>query len=120
MTNKKKRKFRIGKIYEVRTSAGPKIHVKITRIEPKQSYGFQAVIMRHCDLVALNEAGVAWDPAKDKPGESECFVWNDEVIKEVRGPYKNGKRRKSQSQPDNYNVVVTKRHRRNVKREDSS
>ena len=76
--------------------------------------------MRHCDLVALNKAGVAWDPSKDKPGESECFVWNNEVIKEVRGPYKNSKRRKSQHQPDNYNVVVTKRRGRNVKREDSS
>jgi hypothetical protein len=96
--------------------------VKITRIDPKQSYGFQAVIMRHCDLVSLNEVGVAWDPAKDKPGESECFVWNDEVIREVRGPYKKSQKRgrKSQSQSDNYNVVVTKRRRRNVKREDSS
>ena len=95
--------------------------MKPKRIDPKQSYGFHAVIMRHCDLVALNKAGVAWDPSKDKPGESECFVWNDDVIKEVRGPYKKGnRRRKSQNQRDNYNVVVTKRGGRNVKREDSS
>ena len=120
MTNGKERKIRIGKLYEVKTPAGPKIHVKAIRIDPKEPYGFQAVIMRQGDLVALSNACVAWDPKKDRAGEAECFVFHHDVIKEVRGPYKKGNRRKSHRQQDNYNVVVTKRRGRNVKREDSS
>ena len=105
----------------MKTPAGPKIHVKAIRADPKEPYGFFAVITRHQDLVALSKACVPWDPKVDKPGEAECFVFHHDVIKEVRGPYKKGRRkRKSQHQRDNYNVVVTKRRGQNVKREDSS
>ncbi len=104
----------------MKTPAGPKIHVKAIKSDPKEPYGFFAVIIRHQDLVALNKACVPWDPKTDKPGEAECFVFHSNVIKEVRGPYKKRNRRKSHRQQDNYNVVVTKRRSRNVKREDSS
>ena len=95
--------------------------MKAIRIDPEEPYGFYGVIMRQCDLVSLSKACVPWDPKVDKPGEAECFVFLHDVIKEVRGPYRKGRRkRKSQHQRDNYNVVVTKRRGRNVKREDSS
>jgi hypothetical protein len=117
----KERKIKIGKVYEVKTPAGPKIHVKAIRTDPKEPYGFFATIERHQDLVALSRACVPWDPKTDKPGESECFVFHHNVIKEVRGPYKKHtkKLRKSTSSSNTY-TVITRRRRGKSKKENNS
>lgn len=90
MKTERKRSVRLGKIYEVKSFAGPKVFVKATKIDDR-GLGFFGNVARKEDLKNLKEAGVPFDAEKDWPDNCETFVFMFHIIREVRG-----KRKKSQ------------------------
>tara|TARA_R110001583_G_scaffold31043_6_gene106588 strand:+ start:4996 stop:5334 length:339 start_codon:yes stop_codon:yes gene_type:complete len=90
LKTERKRVVRLGKIYEVKSFAGPKVFVKATKLDAR-GLGFFGNVARKEDLKNLKEAGVPFDAEKDWPDNCETFVFMFHIIREVRGPRKKSK-----------------------------
>lgn len=96
---KRKRRIKIGDVYESRTFAGVVVHQKIIGYYDGDKTGesyFKACLLRECDIKALKEAGVSYKGDED-PLLCEGVVYRFQIVKKINtkkaGP-KNNKKKK--------------------------
>ncbi|MAG27717.1 hypothetical protein CMI47_19470 [Candidatus Pacearchaeota archaeon] len=76
-----KRSIKLGTVYEVKTFAGPVVHIKIT--DKSQIEGvYIGVHTRQSDIVALKDAGVCYT-GSECPAECPGYVYDYQIIKRV-------------------------------------
>ena len=85
-------KVRLGKIYLHHTFAGVEVQSRIVEIENLEKGIFMGVLLREPDVDALRQAGVPY-PKEIALAECEGVVYDFQIIREIRGPRKNTKKR---------------------------
>ena len=85
-SSRKRKRVKMGDIYECKTFAGIVVQQKIIgyyKRDAENGHHYKAVLVRASDIRALKEAGVAYK-GDETPGECEGVVFDFQIVKKVR------------------------------------
>jgi len=94
-----KRSVKVGTVYEVKTWAGPVVHIKITSLQQNKGI-YRGVFVRESDIIALKNASVPYK-GSERPEDCEGYVYDHQILKRVN--------RKKSDQKRSGNVIRRKR-----------